>query len=188
MWLLKTTPSQTANESTAASQQSAIQLSPCPGVTSWCSHLHFISIFMKIWCFFQDVGRQLVHIDHRAEIRSHDQGRLLLCRAHKKGGLGMLMEDRAGEVLSLAVGFKCCWEANQGVEGSENAPEQLKAFCFSVGAQPGNRESPHMAGGGGKVESRCVVFVPVAAQSTSWTTRPEGCWTSWRRWATSCSQ
>lgn len=96
------------------------------------------------------------------------------------------MEYRAGEVLSLAVGFKCCWEANQGVEGSENAPEQLKAFCFSVRAQPRNRDSPHMAVGG-KVQSRCV-FVPVAAQSTSWTTRPEWCWTSWRRWATTCSR
>lgn len=62
----------------------------------------------------------------------------------------MLMEYRAGEVLSLAVGFKCCWEANQGVEGSENAPEQLKAFCFSVRAQARNRDSPHMAGVGGK--------------------------------------
>lgn len=58
------------------------------------------------------------------------------------------MEYRAGEVLSLAVGFKCCWEANQGVEGSENAPEQLKAFCFSVRAQARNRDSPHMAGVG----------------------------------------
>lgn len=96
------------------------------------------------------------------------------------------MEYRAGEVLSLAVGFKCCWEANQGVEGSENAPEQLKAFCFSVRAQPRNRDSPHMAVGG-KVQSRCV-FVPVAAQSTSWTTRPEWCWTSWRRWATTCGR
>lgn len=65
---------------------------------------------MKIWCFFQDFGGQLVHIDHRAEIRSHDKGRLLLCQISRKGGLGVLMEYRAGG--------KCChWQSDSNAAG-----------------------------------------------------------------------
>lgn len=49
------------------------------------------------------------------------------------------------EVLSLAIWFKCCWEMNQGVEGSEKAPEQLSAFCFSIRVYPKKQKS-HICG------------------------------------------
>lgn len=97
-----------------------------------------------------------------------------------EGGWGRGVADgiQSGEVLSLAAAFKCCWEVDQGVEGSETAPEQLKAL---------RREKQRIAHLGCEESGLTIcVFVPVAVPSSSWTTRPEWCWTSWRRWATTC--
>lgn len=49
------------------------------------------------------------------------------------------------EVLSLAIWFKCCWEMNQGVEGSEQAPEQLSAF-YSLSKVYWKTEKSHICG------------------------------------------
>lgn len=71
---------------------------------------------------------------------------------------------------------------NQGVEGSEQAPEQLTAFYFPSKVYR-NTEKSYIWESGKWIY---FVFYAPLVLSTMWTTHLAWCWTSWRRLASAC--